>query len=239
MRKVGREIRKAPEGRFETGEHRVQRFRQIDQFDRNRRDVNARIEAPRGNALRPPSHGLQRRQAAANGKPAEDAGQHRGQRDEGPQGLAKRVHELFVVRDVGGDADNGGLRTLDSARHLDGQPTERPVLGVAPDHRLRQRPRDRLRQQGVREISATGGEQRIATGGDDDDREAGVPDQRIVEQLGNRRQILRGPYPLQRVACQFELAGQDIQVLLDEVRLDRSADQVAEHQHDDRRDERE
>ncbi len=145
---------------------------------------------------------------------------------------------MLVVRNVGGNANDGRAGALHPALDLHGDAAERPVLCGVPDHWRGGIGRDRLVDQRMREFRAARGKQRLAARGNNDHRQAGMTDQRVVKQLGNRRQILRRLHPCQRVTRQFELAVQHLQVLLDEVLLDSSANQVAKREHDQRRDDR-
>ena len=70
------------------------------QFERNRIEWQAIVETAGGDSGRALADGVQGCQAASAPGPAEQAGQHRGDGAEQPQGAPERGHEMLVVRDV-------------------------------------------------------------------------------------------------------------------------------------------
>jgi hypothetical protein len=146
---------------------------------------------------------------------------------------------MFMVRDLGRYCDQDRWRSRDAGWQQRREAAKRLSVSALPAHR-RQCPRlDAPVQQGGRKAGAGRGEQRPAIGRDDDEDHTRVADQRAFELLREDFEVRRGAQFFQRVLGELQLPGQDAEVLLLKMALDRVTDQDAEQQQNQRRRRRE
>ena len=124
----------------------------------------------------------------------------------------------------GHPGDTGRHRSDDLSKRV---PAAFPHHGVALAGQSLVRPafKGSIGEYGIRR-----GKQNAAFGPDDRDGQAGMPHQRIVEQLRNLIQVASGLYLGQDTAHEFDLAGELVQILLLEMTLHRSADKITDRQ---------
>ena len=129
VRQIRREIGQPSKGILQAFEHFVQGSRQVGQLGRYGLGGHATVQALRRDGCGLFAHGPQWRQAPARGKPAQQAHHQRRTGHKQPQGTAKVVHEIIVVRAINGEKDTHIPSRHRGHGHPPFQPMEPPPFG--------------------------------------------------------------------------------------------------------------